>query len=90
MNAGTASAVATQALDSARNELVKQGDNTPGNKVAEKVISGASQMLDPVKLKKNALYNIIANLLGIGMSAVLGFVGVLFAVLYAMNLKHMN
>jgi hypothetical protein len=130
MNAGTASAVATQALDSARNELVKQGDNTPGNKVAEKVISGASQMLDPVKLKKNALYNIIANLLtlgggflmfqlrkpgywlyllgtgisvisplaifgvtnllGIGMTAVLGFVGVLFAVLYAMNLRHMN
>jgi hypothetical protein len=83
-----------------------------------------------VKLKKNALYNIIANLLtlgggflmfqlrkpgywlyllgtgisvisplaifgvtnllGIGMTAVLGFVGVLFAVLYAMNLRHMN
>jgi hypothetical protein len=130
MSADSAAAIGTQALDSARNEIVKQGENTPGAQVAEKVISGASQMLDPVKMKKNAMYGVLANiltlaggflmfqlrkpgywlyllgtaisvitplmifgatnLLSIGMTAVLGFVGVVFAAMYATNLKHMH
>ncbi len=98
--------------------------------MAEKVISGASAMLNPENIKKNALFSILANLLtlggaflmfqlkkigfwvylagtgiaivtplvvygptnlmSIGMTAVIGFFGVLFAVLYSINLKYMR
>jgi uncharacterized membrane protein YgaE (UPF0421/DUF939 family) len=93
-------------------------------------MSGASEMMVPEKMKKNALLMTIANLLtlgagflmfqqnktgfwlyllGVGLSIAVplfvfgagnivslissmsyGFFGVLFAVLYAMNLKHMR
>jgi hypothetical protein len=98
--------------------------------MAEKVISGASAMLNPENIKKNALFSMLANvltlggaflmfqlkkigfwvylagtgiaivtplvvygpanLMSIGMTAVIGFFGVLFAVLYSINLKYMR
>jgi len=120
-----------KAVDSASATIANQSDgNTPGAKVVEKVMSGASDMMVPEKLKKNALLMTIANLLtlgagflmfqqkktgfwlyllGVGFSIAVpllvygagnivslissmsyGFFGVLFAVLYAMNLKHMR
>jgi len=119
-----------QILDSARNEINKEAQGTPGAAVAEKVLSGASEIVDPAKLKKMSLYLLMANILTLGgaylmfqlrkqgfwmyvvgtalavltpliiygasnlvsimMTVSIGFVGVIFAVLYAMNLKHMK
>jgi hypothetical protein len=98
--------------------------------MAEKVISGASEMLNPANIKKNALFSILANILtfggaflmfqlkkigfwtyvagtgiailtpiivygasnlmSIGMTAIYAFFGILFAVLYSLNLKYMR
>lgn len=119
-----------QMLDSARNEINREAQGTPGAAVAEKVISGATEIVDPGKLKKMSFYLLMANILTLGgaylmfqqrkqgfwmylvgtalavlspliiygasnvvsvmMTVALGFVGVIFAVLYAMNLKHMS
>jgi hypothetical protein len=130
MTADVSSQVAGTMLDSAKEEISKESDNESANKMAEKVISGASAMLNPENIKKNALFSILANLLtlggaylmfqlkkigfwvylagtgiaivtplvvygpanlmSIGMTAVIGFFGVLFAVLYSINLKYMR
>ena len=130
MNADVSSQVAGTMLDSAKEEISKESDNESATKMAEKVISGASAMLNPENIKKNALFSILANLLtlggaflmfqlkkigfwvylagtgiaivtplvvygpanlmSIGMTAVIGFFGVLFAVLYSINLKYMR
>lgn len=130
MNADISSQIAGTALDSAKEEISKESDNTAASKMAEKVISGASEMLNPANIKKNALFSILANILtlggaflmfqmkkmgfwayiagtsiaiitplvvygasnlmSIGMTAVVGFFGILFAVLYSLNLKYMR
>jgi hypothetical protein len=130
MNADISSQVAGTVLDSAKEEISKESDNQAASKMAEKVISGASEMLNPENIKKNALFSILANLLtlggaflmfqmkkvgfwtylagigiaivtplvvygpsnlmSIGLTAIIGFFGILFAVLYSLNLKYMR
>jgi hypothetical protein len=131
MNADISSQVAGNILDSAKEQISKEsGNNGTSNKMAEQVLTGASRMLDPANMKKNALYTILANLLtlggaflmfqmkklgfwvyiagtgvailtplivygasnlmSIGLTAVIGFFGILFAVLYSLNLKYMK
>jgi hypothetical protein len=119
-----------QMLDSARTEINREAQGTPGAAVAEKVLSGATEFVDPAKLKKMSLYLLMANILTLGgaylmfqlkkqgfwmyvvgtalavltpliiygagnlvsimMTVALGFIGVVFAVMYAVNLKHMS
>lgn len=130
MNADVTSKVAASALDDAREEISKEADSKSASKMAERVISGASNMLDPENIKKNALFSLLANILtlvgaylmfqmkkmgfwvyllgtaiaivaplvvygptnlmSIGLTAVIGFFGILFAVLYSLNLKFMK
>jgi hypothetical protein len=130
MNADVSSKVAGTMLDDAKEKISKESDNEGASKMAEKVISGASEMLNPENIKKNALYSILANILtlggaflmfqlkkmgfwvylagtgiaiimplvvygpsnlmSIGMTAVIGFFGILFTVLYSLNLKYMR
>jgi hypothetical protein len=130
MNADISSQIAGTALDTAKENISKESDNKAASKMAERVISGASEMLNPANIKKNALFSILANLLtfggaflmfqlkkvgfwayvagtgiailtpiivygpanlmGIGMTAIYGFFGILFAVLYSLNLKYMS
>ncbi|MGL6268792.1 MAG: hypothetical protein ACRC2O_12750 [Chitinophagaceae bacterium] len=130
MNADISSQIAGTALDTAKENISKENENTAASKMAEKVISGASAMLNPENIKKNALFSILANLLsfggaflmfqlkkigfwtyvagagiaiitplivygpsnlmGIGITAIYGFFGILFAVLYSLNLKYMH
>lgn len=119
-----------KALDSARSEIAREAEGTPGAKVAEKVFSETSKVLEPSKMKKMSLYLLMANILTFGgaylmyqlrkqgfwmylfgtglavatpliifgasnlvsmaMTVIFGFIGVVFAILYAMNLKHMS
>jgi hypothetical protein len=131
MNANTSAEIAKPMLESAQEEIQKEAaDNEKAMKMADKVISGASALLDPVKMKENALYSILANILtfggaflmfqlrkygfwiylagtaigilgpimvygvsnlmSLGLSAIAGFFGILFAVLYSLNLKYMK
>ncbi|MDX2046963.1 MAG: hypothetical protein SFU87_09255 [Chitinophagaceae bacterium] len=129
MNASVASEIAGEAIDAAKEEIKAESDE-PGSKVAEKMLSGVSSILDPAKLRKNALFSIGAsvltllggllmfqlkktgfwvyllgtfvgiiapivvyganNLLSLGMSTFIGFFGILFVIMYAVNLKHMR
>jgi len=130
MNANVASAIIDQAMGTARQQVQESAkDDARAGKIAEKIMDGASQLADPVKLKKNALFSILANLLtlggawlmfqmrkpgfwvyvagvavsvigplavygtgnllGLGMTLWVGFFGILFAVLYSLNLKYM-
>jgi hypothetical protein len=130
-NAEVSSAMVSSYLDSAKSDIRKEAaDNKKAADIADKVISGASDMLDPAKIKKNALYGILgsiltfagaylmfqlrkpgfwlylagtgvailapilvygaSNIMSIGLSAVVGFFGILFAVLYSLNLKYMK
>jgi hypothetical protein len=131
MNANVSAEIAKPMLDSAQQEIQKEAsDNETAAKMADKVISGASVMLEPANIKKNALFGILANLLtlggaylmfqlrkpgfwvylagtglailspilvygasnlmSLGMTAVIGFFGIIFVVLYSLNLKHMK
>jgi hypothetical protein len=129
MNADVASSVVGEAMDEAKDEIKEEASGTE-SKIAEKVFSGVSDILDPAKMRKNALFQIGANvltllgallmfqlkktgfwvylvgtvlailapiivygatnLLSLGMTMIYGFFGVLFVVLYAVNLKHLR
>lgn len=130
-NANISAEMAKPMLDSAQQEIRKESaDNETAAKMADKVISGASELLDPEKIKKNSLFSILANILtlvgayvmfqlkkygfwiylagtafgiitpilvygasnwmSLGMSALAGFFGIIFAILYSLNLKHMK
>jgi hypothetical protein len=130
-NADISSAMVSSYLDSAKTDIQKEAaDNKRAADIANKVISGASDLLDPAKIKKNALLGILgsiltfggaylmfqlrkpgfwlylagtgvailapilvygaSNIMSIGLSAVYGFFGILFAVLYSLNLKYMK
>ena len=131
MNAETSAAIVSSALDSAQVEIQKEAaENKTASEMAGKVISGASDLLNPAKMKNNALFSILANILtlggaylmfqlrkpgfwlylagtavailapimvygasnlmSIGISAVIGFFGILFVVLYSLNLRYMK
>lgn len=126
----TAASVVSSALDSASSQIELQGANEPGAEIANKMLQGAREMSDPVKIKKNSLFGLMAavitlaggflmfqlnkkgfwiyvlgtaisvvspflvfgmaNFIGVLMGAVSGFIGIIFCVLYALNLKHMS
>jgi hypothetical protein len=131
MNANVSAEIAKPMLDSAQQEIQKEAsDNETAAKIADRVISGASDLLDPAKMKKNALFGILANvltlggaflmfqlrkpgfwvylggtllailspvlvygasnLMSLGMTAIYGFFGVIFVILYSLNLKHLK
>jgi hypothetical protein len=129
MNADVASSIVGEAMDEAKDKISEE-TTTSESKIAEKVFSGVSDLMDPAKMRKNALFQVAANvltllggllmfqlkktgfwvylvgtvcailapvivygasnLLSLGMTMVYGFFGVLFVVLYAINLKHLR
>lgn len=130
MNAAVNAKVAETLLDSTKEKISKEADSEGTSKLAEQVFSGASKLIDPASIKKNALFSILANLLtlvgaflmfqlkkqgfwvylagtaisiitpiivygasnilSIGMTAGIGFFGILFVVLYSLNLKYLR
>ncbi len=129
MNADVASSIVGEAMDEAKDKIQEEASGTE-SRIAEKVMSGVSSLMDPAKMRRNALFLIAANvltlsggflmfqlkkagfwvyilgtvlailspvvvygatnILSLGMSVVLGFFGILFVVLYAVNLKHLR
>lgn len=129
-HAGLSSEVVSTVLDSAQTQIRKEAEGNPGADIADRMLSGAREMADPFKIRKNALYSLIAcmltlgggflmfqlrklgfwvyllgtgvsvmaplvvfgtdNIVGIIMGSGTGLIGVVFCVLYAVNLKHMR
>lgn len=127
--AETTAGVTQAAMEDAKDQISGSGTDA-GTRIAEKMLSGASEVLKPENLKKNALFSIIASIftlvgailmfqlkkagfwayvLGtvisiaapfvifgagnlISMAATIGaaFIGIIFVVLYALNLKHLR
>ena len=131
LNANVSAEIAKPMLDSAQQEIQKEAaDNETAAKIADRVISGASDLLDPAKMKQNAMFGILANILtlggaflmfqlrkpgfwvyvagtllaimspilvygasnlmSLGMTAVYGFFGIIFVILYSLNLKYLK
>lgn len=126
--ANATAGVAQAAVDDAREEIENKG--IAGSTFAEKVLSGTSEMLQPEKLKKNALFSIVAsvftllggilmfglnktgfysyilgtaigvagpfvafgggNVMTILSSSFTAFIGILFVILYGLNVKHLR
>ena len=129
INADVLTEFAQEAIGKSK-EKVSEDLSGGEKRIAEKIISEASSMLDPKKLKQNYLLTFAGNLftlfgailmfrmrktgfwlyvagtvalvtapviifgpdnlLGLGLSFMLGLVGVLFIVLYSLNLKHLD
>jgi hypothetical protein len=129
-HAGLSSEAVSTVLDSAQTQIRKDLSDNPGADIADKMLSGAREMADPFKIRKNALYGLVAsmltlggaflmfqlrkpgfwiyllgtgiavaapfvvfgsdNIVGIIMGSGSGLVGLVFCVLYAVNLKHMR
>ncbi|HRP55373.1 hypothetical protein [Agriterribacter sp.] len=128
LTANTTAGVAQAAMQDAREELEDEGN--AGSRLAEKMLSGTSEMLQPANIKKSALFSIVASvftllgailmfglkktgfysyLLGtaIGIagpfiafgggnfvtiitSSAAAFTGILFVILYGLNVKHLR
>jgi hypothetical protein len=58
--ADTAATMVATALDSATIEIDKEIADQPGAEFAQKMMTGARELSDPVKIKKNALFGIMA------------------------------
>ena len=129
-NADVLSEIGREAIVQTREKVDEEVESGKGKKIAEKMISGASAMLDPEKLKQNYLLGLISNLitlggaimmfrlrkigfwmyiagtmvlvatpliifgvsnlLGLGITFGFGVVGLLFIVLYSINLKQLQ
>jgi len=129
-HAGLSSEVVSTALDSAQSQIRKDAAGNPGAEIADRMLSGAREMADPYKIRKNALFGLVAclltlgggflmfqmrkpgfwlyllgtgisvmaplvvfgadNIVGIVMGSGTGLIGIVFCVLYAVNLKHMR
>lgn len=127
---GLSSEAVSTVLDSAQSQIRKDLSNSPGVDKVDQLLSSAREMADPYKIRKNALFGLIAsmltlggaflmfqmrkigfwvylvgtgiavvapfavygadNLVGIIMSSGTGLVGLIFCVLYAVNLKYMD
>lgn len=128
LTADTTADVARAAMQDAQDEI--SNSNESGAKMAEKMLSGVSDVLKPENLKKSALFTIVASIFtlvgailmfqlkktgfwvyiaGIAISIVApivifgannlitmmstmgaALIGILFVVLYALNLKHLR
>jgi hypothetical protein len=129
VNSDIISSVAKEAIDMSKENIDSAGSTESGKKLADKLLSGASDLMNPAKLKQNYLLSMISNaitllgaflmfrlkkigywtyvagivvlvatpliifgagnILSLGMTLGLGFVGILFIVLYSLNLKHL-
>lgn len=127
-SANVTSDIAQTAMQEARDKIENEADS--GSKIADKILSGTSEMLQPENLKKSALFGTIAsvftllggilmfglkktgfysyvlgtilgiagpfiafggaNFLTILSSSAIAFVGVLFVILYGLNVKHLR
>jgi hypothetical protein len=65
-HAGLSSEVVSSALDSAQSQIRKDAAGNPGADVVIKMLSGAREMADPFKIRKNALLDLLASLLTLG------------------------
>jgi hypothetical protein len=130
VNSDFLSEIAKGAIDESKEKVDQEVNSESGKQLADKLLSGASAMMNPEKLKQNYLLAIISNIitlggallmfklrkvgfwayvlgiailvatpmiifgtnniLSLGMTLGLGFVGILFIVLYSMNLKHLS
>jgi hypothetical protein len=129
-HAGLSSEAVSTVLDSAQSQIRKDAPEGPSADIADRMLSGAREMADPFKIRKSALFGLVAcmltlgggflmfqmrkpgfwvyllgtgisvvapfavfgtdNIIGILMGSGSGLVGVIFCVLYAVNLKHMR
>lgn len=133
LNADVSSSFVQETLDSTKKEVdqeLKESDSKAGAELADKMLSGVSEVMNPKNIKKNALYSLLAsaltligavlmfrlnktgfwvyvagtvvgvaapmmifgssNLISLGILAFSGFIGILFVVLYSLNLKYME
>ena len=128
LTANTAASVAQAAMEDAKEELENEGK--AGSRLAEKMLSGTSEMLQPANIKKSALFSIVAsvftllgavlmfglkktgfysyllgtaigivgpfiafggaNFLTVITTSAVGFIGILFVILYGLNVKHLR
>ena len=128
LTANTAAGVAQAAMQDAKEKLEDEGNT--GSRLAEKMLSGTSEMLQPANIKKSALFSIVAsvftllgailmfglkkagfysyllgtvisiagpfiafgggNFLTIITSSAIAFIGILFVVLFGLNVKHLR
>jgi hypothetical protein len=129
INADVLTEIARDALEKSKHEAGKEF-NGRDKKLAEKMITGVSSMMDPEKLKQNYLLTFIGNLLtlaggilmfrlrkagfwvyivgtvllvatpviifgvgnifSLGITLMVGIGGILFIVLYSLNLKYLS
>ncbi|MCC6289020.1 MAG: hypothetical protein IT249_14140 [Chitinophagaceae bacterium] len=129
LTADTTANVVQAAMQDAQDEISK-GNSDAGSRMAEKMLSGVSDVLKPENLKKSALFSIISSIftlvgailmfqlkkpgfwlyvLGViiaiiapmvifgannlvSMMSTMGaaVIGIIFVILYAMNLKHLK
>jgi hypothetical protein len=129
LTADTAAGVAQAAMQNAKDKI-ENSDSNPGTKMAEKMLSGVSDIIKPENLKKSALFGItssIVTLLGailmfqlkktgfrlyvlgtiiaiaapiiifgtsnlVSLITMMGaaLIGIIFIVLYALNLKYLE
>lgn len=127
--ADTAAGVTQAAMEDAKDEITGSSSDA-GTKMAEKMLSGMSEMMNPENLKKNALFTLIAsiltligailmfqlkkpgfwmyvlgtiisvaapfaifgagNIISMGIALFAAFIGILFVILYALNLKYLK
>ena len=59
LTANTAAGVAQAAMQDAKEELENEGNT--GSRLAEKMLSGTSEMLQPANIKKSALFSIVSS-----------------------------
>lgn len=133
LTADVSDAFVQEKLDSTRKEVseqLKESDSQAGAELADKMLSGVSEVMNPKNVKKSALYGLLAsaltligavlmfrlnktgfwvyvagtivsiaapimifgtsNLFSLGVTAFLGFFGVIFVILYSLNLKYME
>jgi len=129
-NATVVAEMTEQMIGQARDKVMENAKTEEERKLSEKMMSGANEFLDTVKVKQHAIFNMMSNaltlagaflmfrlrrggfrlyLLGIVIfvaaplviygpsnlislvsTLVFGLVGLVFVVLYRMNLKHMH
>lgn len=128
-NADVLTEIAKDALDQSKEKVDEDLEGSEKG-IANKVISGAASMMDPVKLKQNYLLTFVSNLItlsgaflmfrlkkagfwlyvagtlmlvvtpviifgpgnlfSLGLTFLFGIIGILFIVLYSLNLKYLG
>jgi hypothetical protein len=130
MSANVTADITQTAMQDAKDKISNAGETNAGTKMAEKMLSGVSDVLKPENLKKSAMFSIVAcvftllgavlmfqlkkigfwiylvgtvisivgpivafgagNLVSMATTIGMAFIGVIFVVLYGLNLKHLR